>query len=280
MSGIEGKIRTWLDKQGYPFEMRVAKAFEKSGFYIEVSKYYKDLDENKHREIDVVATNSVMVNENHRVMLNIIFTCECKNSSDKPWLLLSSDSHEKKFDGDATSFRHANHYGHVALLALSVEGVAKTNRLLMHRENLGFSLVRAFGEQSDMAYKAIMSASRAAKGMAKYSDEYYNKLRVFSMDIYFPVVVITGRLFKCTLGASDSIELSEINQGALICTNPDSGEINSTIEIVTESGLPVYLQERVAWIDKLFERLSLGVESLDTFLNSPGAGINEANTSN
>ena len=49
------KIRNWLDTQGYPLEMKVARCFQKAGFRVSSSEYYLDPDERKPREIDVIA---------------------------------------------------------------------------------------------------------------------------------------------------------------------------------------------------------------------------------
>ncbi len=47
-------VRGWLEKQGYPLEMRVAAQFEKSNFLVLQSSYYV-LPEQQPRELDVVA---------------------------------------------------------------------------------------------------------------------------------------------------------------------------------------------------------------------------------
>ncbi|MGA3117871.1 MAG: hypothetical protein ABSF90_25990 [Syntrophobacteraceae bacterium] len=53
---LKNKIREWPDKQGYPLEMTVARAFQEAGFYVSSSEYYLDADEKKPREIDVIAS--------------------------------------------------------------------------------------------------------------------------------------------------------------------------------------------------------------------------------
>src|SRR5688572_29025754 len=47
-------VRGWLDKQGYPLEMRVAAQFEKTDFHVLQSSYYV-LPGQQPRELDVEA---------------------------------------------------------------------------------------------------------------------------------------------------------------------------------------------------------------------------------
>lgn len=39
---LEKKIEEWLEKQGYPLETRVARAFRNAGFNVVQSDYYRD----------------------------------------------------------------------------------------------------------------------------------------------------------------------------------------------------------------------------------------------
>src|SRR5262245_59729586 len=51
-------VRGWLEKQGYPLEMRVAAQFEKTDFHVLQSSYYV-LPGEQPRELDVEAWFSV-----------------------------------------------------------------------------------------------------------------------------------------------------------------------------------------------------------------------------
>jgi hypothetical protein len=81
------KIRKWLDKEGYPLEMQVARTFREIGFEVSSSEYYLDPDEKKPREIDVIATLQKTISG---VLFQIAYTVECKLSKDKPWVCFCS----------------------------------------------------------------------------------------------------------------------------------------------------------------------------------------------
>ena len=52
---MEDKIRKWLETQGYPLEMRVAREFKSHGFRVLQSEYYTDPESGASRETDVIA---------------------------------------------------------------------------------------------------------------------------------------------------------------------------------------------------------------------------------
>src|SRR6476469_3471123 len=68
-------VRTWLDKQGFPLEMRTASAFRAAGFDVRQSSYYVDAETGKAREIDVIAydPDPLMLG-----LTRIVFVLECK----------------------------------------------------------------------------------------------------------------------------------------------------------------------------------------------------------
>ena len=47
---MEDKILDWLNTQGYPLEMRVARAFQRQNFHVRQPVYYDDPDEKNSRE--------------------------------------------------------------------------------------------------------------------------------------------------------------------------------------------------------------------------------------
>jgi hypothetical protein len=50
-------IKGWLDKQGYPLEMMVARSLSSQGLGFSQGWHYEDPDTNEAREIDVLSTS-------------------------------------------------------------------------------------------------------------------------------------------------------------------------------------------------------------------------------
>lgn len=273
MNELEAKIKGWLEKEGYPLEMRVAHAFKKAGFTVEMSSYYKDHEENKYREIDVVATKVGWADKEQQIFFEVRYTCECKHSIDKPWVLFqgTTDSHESLKDEIAC--KHANYAGHVALLALSLDEVTKKNGLVRLLDCPGNGLTRALGTQCDSTYKAVMSAGKAASSLSRRTDEQYNKSSIRFIQLYYPLVVTTGRLFRCQLSEDlAEVSLDEIREGSLRFMNPSIGEDSSIIEVVTEAGLQDFLTRRSHWASELLAHIETGIPSLRKYLAKKSTG--------
>jgi hypothetical protein len=81
--GLEASVADWLEKTGYRLEYQTHSAFVRAGLVPTMAFHVKSA-EGKIREIDVA------VAEMHgRLLLKVL--CECKYSTGKPWVLLSSD---------------------------------------------------------------------------------------------------------------------------------------------------------------------------------------------
>lgn len=74
------EIKEALEKSGYLFEQRVASVIENLGFHVETNKAYLDPEENKSREIDVLAHKISFEIENKATGICYI-NCECKNTT-------------------------------------------------------------------------------------------------------------------------------------------------------------------------------------------------------
>jgi len=94
---MEDKIKDWLLKGGIPFEMEVSNMFIDEGFTVAQSIYYKDIDEGKYRETDIIAYRYSYING---VFVNLTFVIECKLSPDKPWVVLKNDRLSNSIDED------------------------------------------------------------------------------------------------------------------------------------------------------------------------------------
>ena len=87
-NGLEGKIKAWLDNEGYPLEMRVAKSFARAGFGVIQSEYYADPRTNTQREIDLYASLQKSVGDAH---WRLAIFAECKAGTSKPWVVFVSE---------------------------------------------------------------------------------------------------------------------------------------------------------------------------------------------
>ena len=103
---MEDRIHEWLESQGYPLEMQVAREFARNGFRVLQSDYYDDFESGDSREIDVVAHMQTMIGE---LLVRVEFVIECKASRDKPWVLFTQ--HRSFADPARVAQRVASKHG-------------------------------------------------------------------------------------------------------------------------------------------------------------------------
>ncbi len=79
------KIAQALKSTGFILEMESANLLKNLGFNVKVNQYFLDLDENKKREIDIIATKEIN-------KIEICLVIECKQSLINDWVFVCSDS--------------------------------------------------------------------------------------------------------------------------------------------------------------------------------------------
>lgn len=135
---LPAQIHEWLRHEGYPFEMQVAQAFRKVGFHVTQSDYYIDPEEQKAREIDVVAVAQRA--EKDGPVFRIMFLIECKSSKEKPWLLLSApeDFPGMVWSEEEVAERIASRMGTQVLSELAQDGKIQYLALFSLRRPVGY----------------------------------------------------------------------------------------------------------------------------------------------
>lgn len=267
MTELTDKIYGWLNEQGYPLEMSVAKALHEQAFSVTQSEYYADPDEGESREIDVVGTKQWEV---ENILCRISLVIECKTSKDKPWLLFGADNNPLA-DRARIVQRSSTLAGKVMLSHLLSEPATLALPLFQLEGQHGYGFTQAFTTGSDAAYKAIMAASKAASSIAIETDARPKtsppllSLRRFFAFLLFPVVVVTGKLFRCTMDHSTGkLALNEISRGVLVWRNRVVGQPHSIVHIVTDTEFPSFVADANASIIRMKEIIEGGVR--DAFI--------------
>jgi hypothetical protein len=86
---MDVRVREWLDTEGYPLELEVARAFRKAGFRAHHAMMYDDANTKSKREIDVVATKQF--GQDGR-WIRVVVVAECKHAK-KPWVCFTDTEH-------------------------------------------------------------------------------------------------------------------------------------------------------------------------------------------
>jgi hypothetical protein len=245
---LEGKVASWLREQGYPLEMEAAWFGKDIGFEVSQSDYYIDPETDQPREIDLILSA-----QQFRKRFNISYNLfiECKSSRAKPWLLFSTENHLVPPYKDQYSLGPLTVYGAMISNDLGRDLLLKS-MFDGNRENiyprldtgptLGYGVTQAFGQASDVPFKALMSASKAALSHVKR----FGDLEFLSIPflVAVPVVLIDVPLLSVvyTPGSPD-LDIREIDRGLLLWKHMVGGRSRIGIYIVQRSDFPSFLKD-------------------------------------
>lgn len=237
---LKQRIVKWLERQGYPLEMRVAQELQKAGFEdrVSVGSFYEDPHTGKYREVDVVAYNVAgAVKPESLTSFNLLVSLvvECKKAS-KPWVaFVVEDSH-----------LNANEMGSVYNWPMTVVARERIGDYLMFRwDEIGaqfyasgattYGLVEAgtigassgevterddkgSGRGSNRAYdglQQLLDAVEARLKMANEIEEGSNTADRKRGNVFVPVLVLDGPLFECRLSGGE-ITLTQVHQTTVV----------------------------------------------------------------
>ena len=254
---LEEKIEQWMNTQGYPLEMLVAKSFQERSFTVYQSKYYKDPETGTSREIDVVAQNGLYTG---KTFAFISYVVERKKSTNKPWVLFTRKN--EIIDFEYTGWYCSNNLGWDYLVHSAVEDKIDTFPLTHHLgDRIAYGVTVAFTSGEDSAYKALQSTIRCAISKLKQSDK-----RVIdrSLEIVVPVIVVDGKLFESYLDTENQLVTQEIEHGVVLWDGVVSGHSGMAIHVITSAYINDFTSKAGMTSSRLVEDWR---ESLDAILD-------------
>lgn len=243
---LKTKIQEWLESQGYPLEMRVARAMQRRRFRVFQSEYYRDVESGAHREIDVVASAQRTI---HGLLTRISFVVECKAQRDKPWVIFTTPPGLK----DAARFtqRAASRVGLRLLSRLA--GDPYVNQLPAFRlsQRAGYAMTQAFTDKRDVPFEAAMAVSKAALATARQFDNEKQYGRP-PCEIAFPCIIIMAPLFECHLSDAGEPVVTPTTATTLLWRNPIVGMPHTIIHLLTEDRIETFADECRETVDTFF----------------------------
>lgn len=246
---LKNKIEEWLLKQGYPLEMRVAKSLRNKQFQVSQSHYYKDFQTGEHREIDILAKRADRIG-----LVEIAFLVECKTTK-KPWVLFTSedtiDGYNRLFALGITSEK--------AKEALTNDRAEKLFSLSSFKKEgrVAYGTTIAFTSGHDTAFKAAMSASKAALGRQSELKNERGSLVPFHFS--FPIIVVDGPIFECYL-ENEEMVVQELSDSYLFFSNHHEKEPPTCIRVVKSNMLEAFCHEAAQLTETLLEFLEPEIE--------------------
>jgi hypothetical protein len=237
------KVRGWLEENGYPLEMQVARAFRETGFSpVSSSEYYLDPDEGKPREIDVIAAMQTTI---AGVVFQIAFTVECKSSKGSPWVCFcAGGGQDRELVSVGFAARHATRHGRDLINEIASKPDETTNLLFNIPENHAYGVTNALKENGvDLPYRAMLTARKAAQALIAHYDRIQAADRTWTVCIAFPLIVVDAPILNCRMDDNSKIELSQTDSQTILRTGFDT-HYYSAVEIVAASTLKAFLKAR------------------------------------
>lgn len=231
MGDLKEKVTSWINEQGYPLEMLVAKRFREAGFRTFQSEYYIDPESGDSREIDVVASTQTQVGE---MLAKVTFCIECKISRKHPWIIFTSRDTSIAEPASVVQ-RTGTLLAREFLIKIAQNKYAHNAPFFKVSDRNGYSLTEAFTSGKDNAYSSCLSVSKCAKAIAIRGNET-SKIQKPLCNIILPVILIQGKLFECHQDSSE-LEVNETQRSILMWRNQASNTGHSIINICTEEAL-------------------------------------------
>ncbi len=209
---MEDKIKSWLEKTGYPLELYVQKELIKGGYFCDKSPLYIDLQESTSREIDVVAFKAT----EHDIPCSFetkLFI-ECKKS-EKPLVVLTADTDKcarftTLFGHDVVGHNQPS-FGVTAystLLDLELCAQQEFVGEFASETFVGYSLVTSFSKSDENIYKGVMGLSKASEFFRSNYLEFFDRLKTdrakksdteLHYELQIPTLVVDCPLFVAYL---------------------------------------------------------------------------------
>ena len=241
---LTNKLKAWLDKQGFPLELRVAKTLQMKGFSVVQSSYYNDFEENKPRETDVVGRLYGHFESHDDTYLNELETYavfECKSSA-KPWVCFRGApiSH-----WDADLFL-TNRSGKKLISSLKTK-LGSTDLFLTTK--YCYSAALAFIDEG-RAFSAMMSVMKASESLYQERLKLDKPLDSYEASAYIPVVhaavVTTAPVYECSVDDTYEVALKEVPQSVVALQYPRQRQESAdafVIHVVNISALSGFVEK-------------------------------------
>ena len=202
---LRKRVQAWLQKTGYPLEMRVANEARRADpLWVDQSRNYVDSESGKLRETDVVAGWG---ERGSRGGGHVYLVMECK-AKPAPWVVFD-DGQLPTDDADLRLWwaaRRSPTDGLGNSRDVRIRSGAFCGDTLLQASRVGLAAVEVtFADkpaERNAAWDAVRSAVSAAHGVLAEFDEAQLE-RNQAVLIGVPVVVTTGALFRAFLDGDD-----------------------------------------------------------------------------
>lgn len=203
-------MKNAIIKSGFPLEIFTASILKSKKYRIIQHQYYIDENQEKLREIDLLAEKSVQI-ESSRQMSKFVFQniliIECKKQEEKsPWLFFEGDYENK--DPSSLLFTSTKDF-------LDKKWVADNILPKSHYFNKipciyyisPFKLDRNGNRTKDYIHDTILQLLSGLKTSGEIYEDFQNKVVHKRAYFYYPIIVLDGDLYSSKISNEEAIEI-------------------------------------------------------------------------
>ncbi|WP_339727785.1 hypothetical protein [uncultured Gimesia sp.] len=258
----EKEIEKWLAKSGYPLEMRVASAFRSVGFRVTQSTYLNDIETQKPREVDLIATWQQSVKNGW--WMNVSFVIECKSTTNKPWVFFTGDATE-----DLGSLFWLSWFPSAGLSGEASGFLTHFHELLNEwsffkpTERMAYSATEAFTQGQDKVYESINKIVGVAESMVALTERRIKPgFRI--VEYVFPLVITDAEMFNVSLNDQDKLKIESTSEALLPLRKEQSCLVRilalNMLDDFTEMAMNDARTFTERFADALLEKMEFGLD--------------------
>ena len=248
---LESKVSAWLNRSGFPLEMRVAQAFKErlphKEWEVETNVPYTDPTTGVTRERDLVANTYVDIWARRGVSIALEYFVECKSTA-SPWVIL-----KEEFDrpdqlrplftahgGGPRILRREQHDGQLTKFCEMIDKYLKGRLPLVPKPGYGIAEAFKAPNQNDATYGATRQVLASMNyTMANFYDDVEEKP---SIAYFFPIVITTSPLFEAALDLETSrIVTRQVSRSAVVVPNEKTYE--AQIALINDKAIASLLDD-------------------------------------
>lgn len=243
------KIIDDLEKSGFSTELQARRIFQDSGWSVNAGYGYLDKDENKSREIDILATKVKSSKHNGKSFVHSEFhVCAEVKKTEKPWVVFDQQTNPALL-GCAWN----NLISAINLPAPFPKFASTLQEWSPIKINgwVASGLHESFKnpDQPSRWYSSFVSAAKASEFFFENcpeGDKQTDDILKNPCEIHFiqPLVILSGQLYRATMAQDGEIEITEIKTASFRFDYRSKNYERQSyrIDLVTLSGLEVYLE--------------------------------------
>lgn len=190
------QISDFITNTGFILEMEISEFLKKQGYKVAVNQYFFDYDENKKREIDIIASKTL--NE-----ITIIYVIECKQSTSVDWIFVCSDKSPSRYYNYIKYFPDMPYDQHPKNTEI-FDHLRQLDPIIPLAQNSTTRHVSGNKNDSRDIYECLMKLPKAVVGLVEKIGISKNK-----RTIIIPLVVFSGQIF--TAEYKNKLNIKEVH---------------------------------------------------------------------